>query len=251
VSESLIEAIQRKAVKLAEDAADLATLALALDDFLKPPVAGPTSLVDVLETKHDARYPFPNWNRPLSQIRYMTIHHSAGQRATQNIQWWHRYHTQSKSWSRVGYHFGIAALEPGGPIELYQLNRLKTHSWHDSRNWDTFGVCLAGDLRAGHDERPNDVQLDAFGRLVAWLFGRDLSNWASIVGHKNFGRTACPGSMGVWRDDLIDAAQLYGCDISGMMDTDSEATGFAVESLGYDCPQPADYDEHEGLDGHA
>jgi hypothetical protein len=175
----------------------------------------------------------------------MTIHHSAGSRETQNIRWWHRYHTGSKGWSRVGYHFGIAALDPGDPIELYQMNHLETHSWHDSRNSDTFGVCFAGDLRARYDVRPNDVQLDAFGRLCAWLFELDLPNWRGIVGHKSFGRTACPGDLGVWQDDLIDAAQKYGCDISGKVGAGAE-TLWMFEKLG-DGPVMLDYDEHSGL----
>ncbi|MHC4088706.1 MAG: peptidoglycan recognition protein family protein [Planctomycetota bacterium] len=224
------------------------------------PVVAPVSLLDVLKTNTSARYPFPNWKRSLSQVRWMTIHHSAGSRETQNIEWWHRYHTTTKSWSRAGYHFGIAALKQGGQIELYQLNRLQTHSWHDSRNWDTFGVCLAGDLRAGRDVRPNDVQLKAFGRLIAWLREEwELPNWTAIVGHKSFGSTACPGDFHLWRDDLIDAAWAHGHDISGMMTVRTEALAartFAVSSAARRVatfwrrrPGAADYDEHAGLDG--
>jgi hypothetical protein len=239
------KALHEDSVVLSEKAANLATLMMSFDDLLTAdqPAAGPISLLDILETNDSARWPFPNWDRPLSKIRYMTIHHSAGQRATQNIRWWHRYHTGTKGWSRVGYHFGIAALDPGDPIELYQMNHLETHSWHDSRNTDTFGVCFAGDLRAGRDERPNDVQFDAFGRLCAWLFELDLPNWTGIVGHKSFGRTACPGDLRVWGDDLIDAAALYGCDIGGMFG----ATAEAILAIHDDGPMMLDYDEHSGM----
>lgn len=247
-----IDALQTAASQIQEVQAALRKLPQP-----SPEYEPPTSLIDELPTNTNARYPFPDWNRPLSQIRWMTIHHSAGSRATQNIEWWHRHHTQNKSWSRVGYHFGIAAREQGGPIDLYQLNHLRTLSWHDSRNTDTFGVCFAGDLRAGHDVRPDGVQLDCFGRLVAWLFEEhDLPEWFAIVGHKRFGQTACPGDMDVWHQDLVNAAAKYGHDISGMISlrTSSLAkTMFPVAAflrplLGTDDePSRADYDEHEGL----
>jgi hypothetical protein len=166
-----------------------------------------------LKTKTDAEWPFLKWDRDPADIKWITIHHSAGKRATTNIKWWHYYHTVSKSWSRVGYHFGIASMESGGPIGLYQMNKLSTVSWHDTRNHDTLGICFAGDFRVGYDVRPNETQVDLFGQLMAWLIPQ-LPNLFAIVGHKRWQGTACPGDMDVYIQDLIDSAAKYGTEIA-------------------------------------
>ncbi|MHC4542900.1 MAG: peptidoglycan recognition protein family protein [Planctomycetota bacterium] len=196
-------------------------------DIWKMPEA-PVRLIHELETNIDARWPFPRWGRASEEIRYITIHHSAGQRATQNIRWWHRYHTQNKSWSRAGYHFGIAAYEGGGAIDLYQINELSTVSWHDTRNHDTIGICISGWLSAGRDVQPNDLQLELFGRLMAWLLPR-LPNLESIVGHKHWQRTACPGDIHLWGYMLVDAAKRWGCDIGELLG--HEAAHAATERI--------------------
>ncbi len=260
IDEQELNSVLTQLADASEKIAGVVRLLEAVRDRTPPMgVEPPISLIEELSTNPNAKYPFPNWNRSLSQIRWMTIHHSSGSRATQNIEWWHRFHTQSKSWSRVGYHFGIAARHSGGEIRLHQMNSLQTFSWHDGRNQDSFAVCFAGDLRQGHDERPNDVQLDCFGRLVAWLLEKNtLPEWSAIVGHKRFGSTACPGDIHIWYEDLIDAARQHGHDISGMIDLGTEslaARTFAVvtevaktPAFWRKSPSLSDYDEHSGLD---
>lgn len=179
-------------------------------------VVAPISLIDMLKTSDNARWPFLKWDRDPAEIKWLTIHHSAGQRDTTSINWWHYYHTVSKSWSRVGYHFGIAAQESGGEIGLYQMNKLSTVSWHDTRNHDTLGVCMAGDYREGHDVRPNEAQIDLFGQLMAWLIPQ-LPNLFAIVGHRRWQQTACPGNMEVYIQDLIDSASKYGVEIADLV----------------------------------
>lgn len=208
-------------------------------------VKPPLDLRGVLESHPDPRWPFPSKRRELADIRYITVHHSAGSRATQNIRWWHQYHTQSKSWSRVGYHFGIAALAQGGYVDLHQMNDLETISWHDSRNTDTVGVCLAGDLRAGHDDRPNEVQLECWGRLCAWLLPQ-LPGLAGIVSHKRWQATACPGDIERWGIDLVDAAQRCGADISLLMSSDIPSRLLRF-SLFRTTPPIEDYKEENGI----
>lgn len=183
---------------------------------LQQAVPEPIDIVDDLPTNLNAQWPFPKWDRKLEDIHYITYHHSAGSRSSQNIMWWHRYHTGSKSWSRVGYHYGIAALNPGEEIKLYQLNYESTTSWHDTRNYDTLGVCTAGDLREGHDVEPNAVQLDCWGRLCYHLVPQ-LPNLRAIVGHKYWQATACPGDIERWGQQLVDAAAKYDVDISGLL----------------------------------
>ena len=211
----------------------------------------PENVIASLLTNEDAEWPFPNWERPVTSIRYITIHHSAGSRATTNIEYWHRLHTVSKSWSRVGYHFGIGMFRPGEDIGLYQMNELTWHTWHDARNYDTVGVCLAGDLREGHDVRPNDAQIDGFGRLMAWLIPQ-LPNLEQIVGHSRFGHTACQGDMEVWMDDLIASAEKYGQTIEPLVSYEKVSAAVrarsAVVARLSDFPPLSAYDEHRWVE---
>jgi len=209
----------------------------------------PIDAVAMLATRKDARYLFPNWSRDLEKIRWITVHHSAGSRAAQNIKWWHRYHTQTKSWSRVGYHYGIAAMEKGDDIELYKLNQLEWHTWHDARNFDTVGVCMAGDLRPDRDVEPNAIQCDCFGRLMFYLLPQ-LPNLIGIVGHKHWQPTACPGAFEDWKPKLIEAAYVYGVDISAVIANralrQARVAVFDVAGISGGPPKK-DYDEELGL----
>jgi len=218
--------------------------------FPDPTVDPPVDLSTELRTFEDAKYPFPNWDRNYNTIKYITIHHSSGSRATQNIRWWHHYHTVSKSWSRAGYHYGIAALNQGDPIGLYEINPPSTLSWHDSRNTDTVGVCFAGRLQEGYDIRPNEIQLDLWGRLCAWLLPQ-LPNVKQIVGHFRWGSTACPGDLHVWYPDLIEAAGNYDVDISEMISLDTRTSISTIRALAFGrlpkWPPPTDYDESFGI----
>lgn len=217
----------------------------------QPAFEPPANMIAELSTYQDAIYPFPNWNRPITSIRYITIHHSAGRRATTHIEYWHRLHTQSKSWSRVGYHFGIGMFRPGEAIGLYQMNEITWHTWHDARNYDTVGVCLAGDLRdlEGKDIRPNDAQIDGFGRLMAWLVPQ-LPNLVQIVGHSRFGRTACQGDMEVWMPDLIASSEKYGQEIEPLVSYEKvgavSRARFAAAAALPNRPPLSAYDEHAG-----
>jgi len=208
----------------------------------------PINIISELPTYSDATYPFPNWERPVTAIRYITIHHSAGSRATTNIEYWHRLHTVSKSWSRVGYHFGIGMYKPGGDIGLYQMNEITWHTWHDARNYDTVGVCLAGDMRAGYDVRPNEAQIDGFGRLMAWLVPK-LPNLYQIVGHSRFGNTQCQGDMEVWMGDLITSSRNYGAEIEHLVSYDKigrvSRAVTALSAARMDRPPLSAYDEHQ------
>jgi hypothetical protein len=242
-----MEAIKRH-LDVARSELDAALALLVQSQSVAPPV----NIIDQLQTNEDAEWPFPNWERPVTNIRYITIHHSAGRRATTNIQYWHRLHTQSKSWSRVGYHFGIGMFRPGEAIGLYQMNELTWHTWHDARNYDTVGVCIAGDLRdlEGKDVRPNDAQIDGFGRLMAWLVPK-LPNLAQIVGHSRFGRTACQGDMEVWMGDLITSARGYGQEIEPLVSYAKVGAvtqaRFAVAAILPNRPPLSAYDEHQWI----
>lgn len=186
-------------------------------------VEPPKSLWETLEKNRDARYPFPQLKlknpaspRQAGDIKWITIHHSAGSRATTNVKYWHRLHL-SKGWSGVGYHCCIARLEsPADPIDLWEANPWWITTWHDTRNTDTFAVTFAGDMREGYDGRPNERQLDLFGRAMAHYVPK-FPNLQGIVGHKHWSATLCPGDLHTWGQGLISASRSYGVDITDLL----------------------------------
>lgn len=195
----------------------------ALGDATRPAIEPPISLLTELPTNDNARWPFPQLKpkkpdapRRADQVKYITLHHSAGSRATTNIRYWHRLHTETKGWSRCGYHLGIGALDAGDPIELYEINPLQYVSWHDTRNYDTYAIAVAGDLRAGRDGEPDEKQLACFGRAIAYILPQ-LPNLESITGHKFWQATACPGDFNRWYVLLVDAARQFGHDIEPLL----------------------------------
>lgn len=188
-----------------------------------PAIQAPISLLETLATKADAAWPFPQLRatnpdppRLLTNIKHITIHHSAGSRATTNVTYWHQLHTQTKSWSRCGYHLAIGGLTAGAEIELYEVNRPEWVTWHDTRNTDTYAVTMAGDLRPDHDIEPNEAQLECFGRAMAYALPK-FPNLESIVPHKFWQATACPGEIERWYPLLVDAAKQYGNDIAPLL----------------------------------
>jgi len=183
-----------------------------------PGMDGPVNIMDRLETNEQAEYPFLVWDRPLTNIKYLTIHHSAG---SYSINYWHELHTHiRRSWSRVGYHFGAATFDDyPDVVDLYQMNKLATVSWHDTRNYDTVGFCFGGDLRPHpYQGEPTEKQLECWGRFTAWIIPQ-LSNLYAIVGHSRWSATACQGDLPGYAPLLIDASRQYGQDISGILST--------------------------------
>jgi len=220
------ELLERTTILL-EETRGLATIVLGLDMLIKEKEGGegrdwaPVDVVEALPWNGSARWPFPTRQgraqRKVEEIRYVTLHHSAGSRATTSIVGWNTLHTMRKGWSHVGYHFGVGSLEPGGEVGAFQLNRLGEFTWHDSRNSDTVGVCLAGWLEEGHDDAPTDEQADLCGRLLAWLVPQ-LPNLKAIVGHQHWQSTKCPGELWRWGKSLVDAAARHGGEIGPLLE---------------------------------
>jgi hypothetical protein len=174
----------------------------------------PIDVIDKLPWNDKSPWPFPTRGKTasLTRVKYITIHHSAGKRKDTSISWWNNYHAKSKNWPHVGYHFGIAALERKGAINLYQLNRIGEHTWHDARNFDTVGVCIAGDLRAGKDTEPTPGQTQLTARLLAWLIPQ-LDNFIGVTFHKRIQATVCPGDVERWGEQIVQEVKKYGLDI--------------------------------------
>lgn len=194
----------------------VAALDQAIAELAPPTIEPPENIIHKLPWNKLSPWPFPTQGKPalVEKKRWITLHHSAGERDTTSIEYWNNFHTRYKNWPHIGYHFCIAALKPGGEIGPYQTNRIGEFSWHDGRNHDTVGVCIAGDLRAGHDDAPTPVQAWCVGHLLAW-FVPQLPNFRGVIVHKSIQRTACPGDVERWGESIVAAAASFGLDLEG------------------------------------
>ena len=147
------------------------------------------NLDGVIDLRHDLvqwrQYPW----RPLNQIKYLVVHHSA-------VAWdstalaIHNYHRDVLGWPGIGYHFLVhqtGVIEYVGDVMQMRYNVA-------NRNHEVVGVCLPGDFT---NEPPSPPQLVSAHHILAnlqWALG-----WfVSIVGHKEIAlpdyATACPGN---------------------------------------------------------
>ncbi len=145
-----------------------------------PPIQDLTDALPRHETKeYDTR--------PIEDIRYLVIHHSAvpASVGAANIA---AYHIRRHQWPGIGYHFVVAA-----DGTLFQTNALETESYHAARaNPYSIGICFLGDFT---NAPPPATQIRAGAHLVAWLLGELNLSIDSIKGHQDLMGTACPGKQ--------------------------------------------------------
>lgn len=132
-----------------------------------------------------------SWQRPLSQVKYLCIHHSAGP-DTQGPDDIARYHVHNRGWGGVGYHFIIT---PNG--NCYYVGDLTTARAHvRNYNHSALGICLIGTFMNGC--QPTPPQINSAHHLCSRLLFHTpalpgINGWDDIVGHKQLAATACPG----------------------------------------------------------
>ncbi|MCO6451725.1 MAG: N-acetylmuramoyl-L-alanine amidase [Caldilineales bacterium] len=182
---------------------------------LKPPM---TELVDKLVKSPTAKYD----SRPLSQITHIAIHHSAAP-ANVTPETIANYHVNNEShkWPGIGYHYYIG---PDGTI--YHTQDLTLSSYHVyMNNGYSVGICVAGNFT---DVIPTPAQLDATGRLTAWLMQELKIPLSNVWGHKEFPKnaTACPGNQWTgglkWKDRLMASIAAVQSGQSGYIDKSIE-----------------------------
>lgn len=146
----------------------------------EPPIQ---DLIDALP-KHDSN---EYETRPLDEIRYLVIHHSAVP-PTVSPKSIAAYHVRRHNWPGIGYHYLVA--EDG---TLYQSNALETKSYHAVKaNPYGVGICFLGNFTK---KVPPPAQIRAGAHLVAWLMGELNLPLDGIKGHKELMSTACPGKQ--------------------------------------------------------
>ncbi|MBD3279583.1 MAG: DUF4214 domain-containing protein [Candidatus Pacebacteria bacterium] len=132
-----------------------------------------------------------SWVRPLAQVRYLVIHHSAGP-DTQTPDDIARYHVQNRGWGGVGYHFIIT--KDGTTYYVGDLTTARAHVYN--YNHSALGVCLVGKFMNG--KQPSNAQIHSAHELASQLFFRtpaltNCDGWEDLKGHSDFSATACPG----------------------------------------------------------
>ena len=138
-------------------------------------------------------------SRALAQIQQLVIHHS-GADPSIGVQMIARKHVEDHGWPAIGYHF---VVEAGGKI--FQTNDLTTVSYHARQaNATTLGIAFSGNFNASV---PTPAQVEAGGRLCAYLLQELSLPLDNVRGHKAFVPTDCPGKNWVeglaWRDSLM------------------------------------------------
>lgn len=178
----------------------LARLERRIEELRKQPglAAVQPDIEDIVEQlpKHKTnRYP----TRQLTDINQIVIHHTATS-PTITPQRLAEYQVRKLDKAGIAYHFVVAA---DGVI--YQTNNLETVSDHAfNRNQDSVGVCFPGNFG---DSIPPTAQLEAGGRLCAWLLSRLRLPSDKIVGLGEFVNTQSPGKQWLrgqrWKDLLL------------------------------------------------
>lgn len=135
------------------------------------------------------------YTRSASDVKVITVHHTAIAQGTyandddmllalQNIH-------QGHGWPGLSYHFVIS--EAG---RIYQINSFEEVTWHDTKNWDSIGICLQGYFHPNINNNPTGDQLEA----LDWLLDRLCTETPQIpadhddvLGHRERTATVCPG----------------------------------------------------------
>lgn len=117
---------------------------------------------------------------PRTRTSYIVLHHRAGNGDAESI---HKQHL-SQDYSGIGYHFYVRKdgnIYRGRPINVVGAHCL-------NYNHNSVGVCFEGNFE---EETMSILQLNAGIEIVNHL--KKLYPNASIVGHKELFKTACPG----------------------------------------------------------
>lgn len=157
------------------------------------------AVVDIVDDL--AKHPTKTYRmRGLKDIKQILYHHvgdpGGADVSPYNTAW---FHVHRRDWPGIGYGFYI-----GKDGTIYQTQRLHTVSYHcgGQCNVTSLGVCLEGSFIKGRV--PTDAQLEAARFLnedLLRMLGLDES---AIKGHKEVGKTACPGTtFGQWKDKLV------------------------------------------------
>lgn len=129
------------------------------------------------------------------------------------------YHTKSRGWSDIGYNFIVDRFGRIWEGRYGGVDRPVVGAHTSGYNERSFAMSALGNF---DKVQPSAAMIDAYGRLFAWklsLHGVDASSpqqlvgkryFPAVSGHRDAGRTACPGSFLYARlSDIRDLAAAY------------------------------------------
>lgn len=135
------------------------------------------------------------FQRSVSDIKVITVHHTAsitdGKTNEQILQEVMSEHVQ-RGWPGASYH---ELITPDGT--LYILNNFTDITWHDSRNVDSYAICLAGYFHPDINQQPTQAQLKTLKERLDQLCAEHPEMPADqddVYGHGERWATACPGN---------------------------------------------------------
>ena len=150
-----------------------------------------------------------SWIRPLSQVNYLAIHHTAGP-DTQTPNEIANYHINNNGWGGVGYHFLISK---DGTV--YYVGDLSTARANVANlNEQVIGICLIGNFTSGRV--PTEEQFDSAHKLCDFFINNypdltNLNSWEVVRGHKELPgqSTTCPGdNWPNWRGQIVSGLNI-------------------------------------------
>lgn len=145
-----------------------------------------------------------SWERSLSEIKYLAIHHSVASDTQTPVQI-ANFHIQSNGWGGIGYHFVIAK---DGVV--YYVGDLSTARANVAKlNEAVIGICLIGNFMSGRV--PTEEQLNSAKVLCDFFINiypdlPNLNGWDSVRGHKELSgqSTTCPGdNWPLWKTKIV------------------------------------------------
>lgn len=124
--------------------------------------------------------------------RRIILHHSAT-KDNQTFSWndIRRYHTVTRGWRDIGYHFGIEDIEGG--IELIVgrfVGEIGAHC--KGYNSDSVGICMVGNWSL---ESPDKYRWEKCLTLVRHLMFFLYIPREQVFGHRELAATECPGLL--------------------------------------------------------
>lgn len=125
---------------------------------------------------------------PIENIKDLVVHHAAIPLSNNpDIEDIHRIH-QGNGWLCVGYHAFIKAdgtIQYGRPMDSEGAQSY-------GHNHEGLGVCLAGYFHPPYNDKPTKEQLKSLPEVLKNWKGK-IPQKVRIVGHRDYGGTACPG----------------------------------------------------------
>jgi N-acetyl-anhydromuramyl-L-alanine amidase AmpD len=125
----------------------------------------------------------------MNNPKNIIIHHTAVSMAQNSMQFdaVKKYHV-GRGWGNIGYHFFI---EPNGRIKPGRAeNEVGAHCYAQGMNFQSVGVCLAGNFEI---EKPTKWQIYALRDLLRSICPKYNIKDCNIWFHRDFAATACPG----------------------------------------------------------